>query len=98
MGTSLHWSQPRHLAQGYFHQGFDLDAAQPIGVVRNFREQESETDVEFLRGELAAAIAGDQTEDKLARFWIEELGSSYDPRRDGGTTSEWFRRMLGALS
>ena len=98
MGTSRHWNQLKYLAQGYFHQDFDLDADQPIGIMRNFREQESEADVELLQAEITATIAGHGTEEDLSRLWIEDLGSSYDPRRDGVTTSEWFRRMLDALS
>ncbi|WP_394554566.1 contact-dependent growth inhibition system immunity protein [Agromyces sp. MMS24-JH15] len=97
MGSPANSSELVYLGQCYFNPDYDLDAAQPIGIIWNFRRDETASTIQSLRAELTAILAEGHTEEDLARIWIDEADSYYDPRDDGISMREWFQRVLDGL-
>ena len=103
MGERRGQSRPRredpinYLGETYFHQDYDLEASEPLGVVRNFMGATDEDTISSLRREIVRLLAEVQDEDALAHRWITTADSSYDPRDDGITLREWFESVVRVL-
>ena len=87
-----------HLAQAYFHQDYELEAATPLGVVRSFREGEPPGAIAELISDLEWVLNSTMDEREMYNLWIKEYGASYDPLADGISYRTWFSAMLGCLS
>ena len=87
-----------YIAQSYFHQDFDVEADTPLGVVAAFRDSEPAAVVEALRAEIVALLESDSTEEDLAKIWLDDADSQYDPETDGITVRDWLLGMAEALT
>ncbi len=87
----------RYLARGYFHQDYQLDAEEPLGVVRDFRDSEVAETVAELRRDLEELLSSGMDEEELATLWLDTFDAYYDPRQDGIEMTRWFRQMLNTL-
>jgi hypothetical protein len=85
-----------YLVAAYFHQDFDLEADSPIGVIRKFRIDESPEQVGAVCAALRFLLDSGAGEERIARVWLDR--SSYDPRGEGVTVSEWLREVVDELS
>ncbi|WP_394554588.1 contact-dependent growth inhibition system immunity protein [Agromyces sp. MMS24-JH15] len=74
-------NEVEYLAQAYFHQDFEYEADDPIGVVRKFRDEEAATLSERLRNRLESILGDAPSESDLATLWLDQAGASYDPAR-----------------
>ncbi|MEV5433397.1 contact-dependent growth inhibition system immunity protein [Streptomyces sp. NPDC052701] len=86
------------LAQAYFHQDYDLEYDSPIQALVDYREVHDEKTVSALREALQDLIDSGISEEELAALWLEEGLASYDPRADGISMSDWFRKMVDVLT
>ncbi|KQR10455.1 contact-dependent growth inhibition system immunity protein [Cellulomonas sp. Leaf334] len=103
MGERHGKSRPRredpisYFGAAYFHQDYDLEASEPLGVVRNFAGSVNEETISSLRREIVRLLADAQDEDALAHRWINEADSYYDPRDDGISLRDWFESVVRVL-
>ncbi|WP_374118871.1 contact-dependent growth inhibition system immunity protein [Allokutzneria sp. A3M-2-11 16] len=86
-----------YLAQGYFHQDYDLEAETPIQVVAEFRRSEPVAVVDSLRVAVRRVLIEAKSHDELIAVWLERAQASYDPRDDGIEICDWFRMVERAL-
>ncbi|WP_146929628.1 contact-dependent growth inhibition system immunity protein [Cellulomonas xylanilytica] len=100
MGRNHGKSRPRredpihYLASTYFHQDYDLEAREPLGVVRNFVGAADEETISALRRETVHLLADTEDEEVLVLRWSK---ASYDPRDDGISMREWFESVVSVL-
>ena len=90
--------QLMHLAQAYFHQDFDLEAATPLDVVRLFASGEPSAAVDELKSDVKSVLDSSMTEREMRELWIVEYGASYDPLADGIEYRRWFADILDVLA
>lgn len=88
----------RLLAEGYFHQDYDLDYGDPDSVVIGFAEGECGAAARELTLEIDTLLASPMTEAQFGALWIETFLASYDPTRHGLTYRAWFAHVRGLLS
>ncbi|MEV5432706.1 contact-dependent growth inhibition system immunity protein [Streptomyces sp. NPDC052701] len=86
------------LARAYFHQDYDLEYDSPIQALEDYREVHDEETVSATREALQDLIDSGVSEEELAALWLEEGLAYYDPRDDGISVSDWFRKMVDALT
>jgi hypothetical protein len=87
-----------HLAQAYFHQDYDLEYDSPIQALEDYREVHDEETVSAAREALQDLIDSKISEEELADLWLKEGLANYDPRDDGISMSDWFRKMVDVLT
>ncbi|GCD19717.1 contact-dependent growth inhibition system immunity protein [Cellulomonas algicola] len=87
----------RYLAEAYFHQDHDLDADDPLDVVRAFVRAEGEEVVGGLRREIVRLLDDAGDGEVPASAWIVSTTVSYDPRRDGVSIREWFDAIVAVV-
>lgn len=90
--------QLMHLAQAYFHQDFDLEAATPLDVVRLFASGEPRASVDELKSDLESILDSTMTDREIRELWVVEYGASYDPLADGIGYRRWFCDILDILA
>lgn len=82
-----------YLAQGYFHQDYDLLAATPSDLVRVFVAKEDAETVEELSRDLDQLLATDPSEEEIRTLWLDIARSSYDPVTHGSSFLGWVREI-----
>lgn len=85
-----------HLAQGYFHEDFTLESAEPLYMVTMFRHGEPPVVVDELLAAVQALLRS-ATEAQMREQWLTRSHASYDPSAHGMTYREWFERVLEVL-
>ncbi|HYW12859.1 MAG TPA: contact-dependent growth inhibition system immunity protein [Longimicrobium sp.] len=75
---------------GYFHQDWDMEAANWEGVVRNFCAAAQPEQIAAVNTEIEALLAGAHDERELSEFVFLQLGCAYDPTVDGIALRNWI--------
>lgn len=78
------------LLSGYFHQDWDLEAGDDLGVVRNFIEGEGIIDLQPVLDAFDQVLLGDEAE--ASRF-LTENRCEYYFAADGLTAKEWLKLL-----
>ena len=87
----------RYLAGTYFHADYDLEASEPLGVVRNFFNAVDDETVSELRREIVRVLSETKNDDELADLWLMRGDAYYDPRHDDLSLREWFASIVDVL-
>jgi CdiI immunity protein len=82
----------------YFHQDWDIEAADDEGLVRLYLSQEPESSITAARRELDEFLAEDLSEDELATTLLHSFGCYYSPTFFGFTTRRWLERIRDLLA
>lgn len=92
------WAQRmRYLARAYFHQGYDIEAPTPLGVVEAFRADETDAAAAELLADIEDMLATVKAQEDLENIWLGQCGSMYNPKTDGQTFRAWFDSMRSVL-
>ena len=78
------------LLAGYFHQDWDVEANDDIGVVRNFIESEGITDNQSILDAIDKILL--REEEEVSNF-LAESGCEYYFPADGLTAKQWLERL-----
>jgi CdiI immunity protein len=91
------YPQLAHLASGYFHQDYDLDAPTASGIIAGFLYGEEPGAIRELAAEIRSILDSGMTENQIGDLWITTLQASCEPANDGLTYRAWFTMPLNAL-
>jgi hypothetical protein len=86
------------LAEGYFHQDYDLDFPDSESVVRGYAEREGEVATRALTREIDSLLATAMSESQYEALWSEQWLASYDPTVDGWAYRDWFAHVKDLVS
>lgn len=81
-----------NLFAAYFHQDWAMEHATPDAVVDHYRRSEAPAQVAAARSDLERLLSRGYDEPALGRA-VRDLGSEYDPTREGGTWQAWLERI-----
>lgn len=90
--------QLMHLAQAYFHQDYDLEAATPLDAVGIFIDCESQAAVDELASDIESVLNSTMTDTEIRALWVKDYGASYDPAAEGIECRRWFTDVLYKLA
>ena len=82
---------------GYFHQDWDLEAAEWQGLVRNFCDAACHEQIAVVYSELGKLLAEAQDERDLSVVLFSQLGCAYDPTVDGISLRDWIEEIQRQL-
>jgi hypothetical protein len=87
----------KYLAQGYFHEDYDVVSGTPLDVIRDFAAHETLAIKQELMSDIDSLLAS-HTEAQIGHLWLTEWGASYEPPHDDGITyRQWFEKVLEVL-
>ena len=74
----------------YFHQDWDLEAPNALGVIHNYLQDESNSQVEQTIKEIEYMLALSVETEQLSNFIENKLKCYYNPRVYGISHSDWL--------